>query len=80
MTESRSDEQYVESLRQLARAVLEAVALGAGAAALTVAAIAWVGMWEGAPAMGLATYLFWPLLVAALTLGLAASRLKRVSR
>ena len=35
------------------------------AAAGTVAALAWIEGWEGAPDFGVATFLFWPMLVGA---------------
>ena len=38
------------------------------AAAGTVAALAWIEGWEGAPDFGVATFLFWPMLVGAAVL------------
>jgi hypothetical protein len=45
------------------------------AAAGTVAARAWIGGWDGAPDLGLATYLFWPMLVGGAVLVGCAARL-----
>ena len=33
-----------------------------------MAAFAWIESWEGTPDFGLATYLFWPMLVGAVVL------------
>ena len=61
--------------RVLAALLLRSLAIAVGAAAATVAALAWVERWEGSPSFGLATYLFWPLLVSALALLGSAARL-----
>lgn len=54
--------------RALAALLLRALGTAGLAAAGTVAALAWIEGWQGAPDFGVATYLFWPLLVGALVL------------
>jgi hypothetical protein len=51
--------------RALAALLLRALGTAVLAAAGTVAALAWIEGWEGAPDFGVATFLFWPMLVGA---------------
>ena len=54
--------------RGLAALLLRALGTAVLVAAGTVAALAWIEGWEGAPDFGEATYLFWPMLVGAVVL------------
>ena len=61
--------------RALAALLLRALGTAVLAAAGTVATLAWFGTWEGAPDIGVGTYLFWPMLVGAVVLIGFAKRL-----
>lgn len=61
--------------RGLAALLLRALGTAVLAAAGTVAALAWIEGWEGAPDFGVAAYLFWPMLVGAVVLIGFATRL-----
>lgn len=61
--------------RGLAALLLRALGTSVLVAAGTVATLAWFETWEGAPDFGVATYLYWPMLVGAVVLIGFAKRL-----
>lgn len=54
--------------RAIAAMLLRALGTAVLVAAGTVAALAWIESWDDAPDFGVATYLFWPMLVGAVVL------------
>ena len=75
-TEPPVAERWEQAHHDLLVAVLRSLAIALLVAAGTVAALAFIETWDGSPAFGLATYLFWPMLTGALTLLALASRSK----
>jgi sterol desaturase/sphingolipid hydroxylase (fatty acid hydroxylase superfamily) len=63
-----------EAHRVLAALLLRTLGTSVLIAAGAVAALAWIERWEGAPNFGVATYLFWPMLVGAVALIVFATR------
>lgn len=78
MTEQTADQDLTHpGMLRLIGEVTSAVALALAVAALTVVVVAWINTWEDVRGeAGLADFLFWPLVAAAVTLQVKARRMR----